>query len=128
MAYQYPSKDEILAEARKIPPLAWRKMKEETESYKEAYEQQYGEEASVWAAIGYDAAYLAALGVVNSPSDKAADVEKTIREQAASYDGVTGTIEFDEDGVRTNPDVGFFKQIDGKLVTVDENGEPVPEG
>lgn len=101
---------------------------ERAKSFNERYEKEHGEAPSVWAAIGYDAAYLAALGVVNSPSDKADDVEQTIRDQAASYDGVTGTIEFDEDGVRTNPDVGYFKQMDGKLVTVDENGEPVPEG
>jgi branched-chain amino acid transport system substrate-binding protein len=98
---------------------------ERAKAFSERYEQQFGEEPSVWAAIGYDAAYLSALGVVNAPSDSADDVEQTIRDQAATYDGVTGTIEFDEDGVRVNPDVGFFKQMDGKLATVDEAGKPV---
>jgi branched-chain amino acid transport system substrate-binding protein len=96
-------------------------------AFMKRYEKEHGKEPTVWAAIGYDAAWLAAVGAANAPSDSADDIEQTIRDQAATYDGVTGRIEFDEDGVRANPDLDYFKQIDGELMAVGEDGEPRPE-
>ncbi|GIG65856.1 hypothetical protein Pen01_21510 [Phytomonospora endophytica] len=43
MAFQYPSANEIMTEANKIPALAYEKLCEEADSYQEAYEEKYGE-------------------------------------------------------------------------------------
>ena len=97
MAYQYPSKDEILAEARKIPPLAWRKMKEETESYKEAYEQQYGE------------------GSLNDLETSPRELAEWMDSQEHAYDWIVGAFEN-----FTEPDIKALEGLTESMRTAEK--------
>lgn len=93
--------------------------------WQQRYRDEYGEDPNVWAALGYDAAQLNARVLADAGDAPADERRDAIREAAEDYEGPTGSLEFDDDFIRVNPSLAFYKLVDGEYVRVDESGEPV---
>jgi branched-chain amino acid transport system substrate-binding protein len=98
---------------------------DENADWRKRFEAEFGEEPTIWAAIGYDAAMLNALGVAAAKSDSAEDVRAAIAEATADYSGPTGQIKLDDEFVRVDAPLAFYVVRDGEYVEIDENGEEV---
>ncbi len=86
---------------------------EESASFVAAYREAYKAEPDVWAALGYDAASLLVSTIAEQK--KFADVDREDLNAAlsvAKYQGVTGSIEFNEKGDRQGQ-LFFFRVKDG---------------
>lgn len=79
-----------------------------------AYREKYNADPSSFAALGYDAGQLMVEAVKNAGSTDKAAIVKALQEM--KFDGITGTIEFDEKGNPNNKDVTVIKVVDGKAV------------
>jgi branched-chain amino acid transport system substrate-binding protein len=83
-----------------------------------AFQEKYGKEPSSWAALAYDATYVVAEAIERAGSTDRAAVADAIR-QTADFDGVSGTISFDEDGNRVG-ELTFQRVEDGEFVVITE--------
>jgi branched-chain amino acid transport system substrate-binding protein len=97
----------------------------ENKEWRDKYEAEFGEEPTIWAAIGYDAAMLNALGIAAAGSDKAEDIRASMVKAAETYEGPTGKLKFDDSFVRVDAPLAYYVVRDGKYVEIDENGEDV---
>jgi branched-chain amino acid transport system substrate-binding protein len=97
-------------------------LEEESQDFITAYgEQTGGEEPDYWAALGYDNIQLAARAVAaaEDPSDPES-VLAALTEVSGEYTGPTGAFEFDEDFVRSNPELVRYALEEDGFVVVDE--------
>ena len=69
---------------------------EKVQNFIKAYKETYNEEPSAFAALGYDAAYVVAKAIEEAGSTDQAAIVDALKN--TSYDGVTGSMKFDEDG------------------------------
>lgn len=78
-------------------------------AYHAPYVARYGEEPlTVFGAFGYDAAMIAALAIQQAGTTDHDAVRDAIRAVAETYQGVTGNLAFDADGMRLVQDYGTF--------------------
>ncbi len=89
------------------------------------FHKAIGKEPNFWHAVGYDATWLGALGAANAKDSSAKSVREAIRDASATYSGPTGPMKFDKDFVRANPNLAYFKLVNGKYVRVDQRGKPL---
>lgn len=86
------------------------------EQYLAAYREAYGEEPlTAFGAFGYDAAMLAALAIAEAGSTDGEAVRDALYVVSQTYQGITGNVAFDEDGMRLNQEYGAFIYTDGAL-------------
>jgi branched-chain amino acid transport system substrate-binding protein len=97
----------------------------ENGEWAERYKAKFGEDPTIWAAIGYDAAMLNARGVAGASSDSAQDVRASMVKAAESYEGPTGKLKFDDSFVRIDAPLAYYVVRDGKYVEIDEHGKDV---
>ena len=90
----------------------------ESSGFVSAFEAKYDKEPSSWAALAYDATYVVADAMEEAGSTDRAAVADAIR-QTSDFDGVSGTIGFDEDGNRVG-ELTFQRVEDGKFVVITE--------
>jgi branched-chain amino acid transport system substrate-binding protein len=90
----------------------------EASGFVSAFQEKYGKEPSSWAALAYDATYVVAEAIERAGSTDRAAVADAIR-QTADFDGVSGTISFDEDGNRVG-ELTFQRVEDGEFVVITE--------
>ena len=98
----------------------------ENKEWRDRYEAKFGEEPTIWGAIGYDAAMLNALGVAAAKSDSAEDIRASMVTAAEDYEGPTGRLQFDDAFVRVDAPLAYYVVRDGEYVQIDENGKDVP--
>lgn len=84
-----------------------------------------GKDPDYWAAVGYDATWLGALGVGNAKDSSAKSIREAIRTASATYSGPTGLVKLDDSFVRVNPSLAHFKLINKVWVRVDLHGRPL---
>jgi branched-chain amino acid transport system substrate-binding protein len=89
------------------------------------YKATYGQDPTIWSAVGYDAVRLNALAVGNARNMQPASIKAAMRAQAAKYVGPTGRIEFDKTMVRIKPSLAFYTLLGGKYVRVDGKGKVI---
>jgi branched-chain amino acid transport system substrate-binding protein len=78
-------------------------------AYRAPYVAAYGEEPlTAFGAFGYDAAMLAALAVAHAGSAERDAIRDALPVVAETYKGITGTLAFDDDGMRANQEYGTF--------------------
>jgi branched-chain amino acid transport system substrate-binding protein len=81
-----------------------------------AYKQEYGEDPDLFAAQGYDNTRLAALAVANAKADTVDAIKEAYVTASSSYNGPTGTFEFDSTFARINSLVTWYQITGGKWV------------
>jgi branched-chain amino acid transport system substrate-binding protein len=87
----------------------------ETE-YVAPYEARFGEAPlTAFGAFAYDAAMLAALAITEAGSTDSDAIREALMQVSATYQGLTGDLTFDEDGMRINQEYGTFIFQDGAL-------------
>lgn len=74
--------------------------------FKAAYRQRYGEDPEAYDSYAYDSAWIIIEAILEAGADRAA-VAKAIR--GLSYDGVTGTTSFDENGDTRNQVISAYR-------------------
>lgn len=87
---------------------------EAVQEFVKAYREKYNIEPSSFAALGYDAGQIIVEAMKKAGSSNKEDIAKALKD--ISFDGITGTIQFDEDGNPKNKDVTVIKVVDGKAV------------
>jgi len=91
---------------------------EESADWKARYAEMFEEEPSVpWPALGYDTFMLSAMAVADAESDDPEAQREAFLAAAASYEGPSGQLEFDDDYTRIN-------QIYDRLVLTEEGFVP----
>lgn len=90
----------------------------ESSGFVDAFKAKYDKEPSSWAALAYDATYVVAGAIEEAGSTDRAAVADAIR-QTSGFDGVSGTISFDDDGNRVG-ELTFQRVEDGKFVVITE--------
>ncbi|WP_440312346.1 ABC transporter substrate-binding protein [Leucobacter chromiireducens] len=90
----------------------------ESAKFVEAFQAQYNKDPSSWAALAYDATYIAAEGITEAGSTDRAAVADAIR-KTDGYAGASGTISFDDEGNRVG-ELTFQRVEDGKFVVITE--------
>lgn len=90
----------------------------ESSGFVGAFQEKYDKEPSSWAALAYDATYVVAAAIEEAGSTDRAAVAEAIR-QTSDFDGVSGTIGFDDEGNRVG-DLTFQRVEDGKFVVITE--------
>ena len=89
-------------------------------SYKDAYKAKFGSDPKTpYGGYVYDAVMMTAKAINEAKSDKAADVQAALKKIGTSYDGATGTIEFDANNQRKSAPYDVLK--------VDGSGKLVPQ-
>jgi len=84
--------------------------------YLSAYRNAYGEEPlTAFGAFGYDAAMLAALAINAAGSTDPDAIRDALLEVSQTYQGITGNLAFDEDGMRLHQEYGAFIYTNGAL-------------
>lgn len=83
-----------------------------TSEFVKAYKEKYGVEPSSFAALGYDAGLVVAEAVKTAGSTNPEDLVKVMENM--QFQGVTGLLQFDEEGNPKNKDVTVIKVVDGK--------------
>lgn len=84
--------------------------------YADAYQAKYGEAPlTAFGAFGYDAAMLAALAIAQAGSTDPDAIRTALLAVSAEYQGLTGNMTFDEDGMRLFQDYGTFIYTNGAL-------------
>lgn len=86
---------------------------EKVQNFIKAYKETYNEDPSAFAALGYDAAYVMANAIEEAGSTDQAAIVDALKN--TNYDGVTGSMKFDEDG---NPikAVSIIKIVNGEYI------------
>ncbi len=79
-----------------------------------AYREKYNSEPSSFAALGYDAGQVIVEAVKKAGSTEPAAIVKALNEM--EFQGITGLLQFDENGNPKNKDVTVIKVVDGKAV------------
>jgi branched-chain amino acid transport system substrate-binding protein len=79
--------------------------------FKAAYKAEYGADPEAYDSYAYDSAWVIIKAVLKAGTDRG-EVAKAIR--ALSYDGVTGTTAFDENGDTTNQAISAYKVTGGE--------------
>lgn len=87
---------------------------EKVQAFVKAYREKYNVDPSSFAALGYDAGLIMAEAIKNAKSTSREDITGALKEIV--FEGVTGTIQFDQDGNPKNKDVTVIKVVDGKAV------------
>ncbi|WP_025134444.1 ABC transporter substrate-binding protein [Leucobacter sp. PH1c] len=90
----------------------------ESKKFVEAFRAEYDKDPSSWAALAYDATYVAAEGITKAGSTDRAAVAEAIR-GTKDYPGASGTISFDADGNRVG-ELTFQRVEDGAFVVITE--------
>ncbi|WP_125098226.1 ABC transporter substrate-binding protein [Leucobacter chromiireducens] len=90
----------------------------ESAAFVEAFTAKYDKEPTSWAALAYDATYVAAQGIESAGSTDRAAVADAIR-ATDGYAGASGTISFDDEGNRVG-ELTFQRVEDGKFVVMTE--------
>lgn len=80
--------------------------------FKAAYNKKFGVDPEAYDSYAYDSAWVIIRGVLAAGSTDRGEVAKAIR--AISYDGVTGTTAFDENGDTTNQAISAYKVTGGQ--------------
>ena len=80
--------------------------------FKAAYNTKFGMDPEAYDSYAYDSAWVIIRGVLEAGSADRGEVAKAIR--AISYDGVTGTTAFDENGDTTNQAISAYKVTGGE--------------
>jgi len=93
--------------------------------WRDRFRKATGKEPGYWHAVGYDATWLAALGVGNAKDSSASGVREAIRSASLTYSGPTGAIKFDNTFVRVNPTIGYYKLVNKNWVRTDRRGRPL---
>ena len=81
---------------------------------KATLESTMGQEPDVYALATYDAAWLAALSILNAGKYDADAAKAALPTVAASYWGATGNIELNEKGDRLMMDMEFWAVVQGQ--------------
>jgi len=89
--------------------------REKQQTFTKNYLAKYGEEPGEWAAHAYDIVYLIKAAYENGGTTRQALIEEL--HNLGAFEGVTGTIEFDERGDVPTKQVSIMKVEDGKFVT-----------
>ena len=79
-----------------------------------AYREKYHAEPSSFAALGYDAGQVIVEAVKKAGSTEPEAMVKALNEM--EFQGITGLLQFDENGNPKNKDVTVIKVVDGKAV------------
>ncbi|MCX7902687.1 MAG: branched-chain amino acid ABC transporter substrate-binding protein, partial [Burkholderiaceae bacterium] len=83
------------------------------EEFKQKYKAKFGTDVQVYAPYSYDAVYVIAEAIKRAGSADRAAI--TAAMPATNYNGITGTIQFDEKGDIKNGAISLFRVKDGKL-------------
>ena len=89
--------------------------REKQQTFTKNFLDKYGEEPGEWAAHAYDIVYLIKAAYENGGTTREALIDAL--HNLGAFDGVTGTIEFDERGDVPNKMVSMMKVEGGKFVT-----------
>ncbi|MEM8930378.1 MAG: ABC transporter substrate-binding protein [Acidobacteriota bacterium] len=101
------------------PPFDLTSGNEALTAFSEAYQAKYGEAPDVHAAQGYDALWVYATALEGRPP-MAGEVRRWIRDHVKNVDGLTATLQFDEDsGLTAFPRV-YSVNDDGALYDYQE--------
>lgn len=83
------------------------------EEFKQKYKAKFGTDVQVYSPYSYDAVYVIADAIKRAGSADRAAI--TAAMPATNYNGITGTIQFDEKGDIKNGAISIFRVKDGKL-------------
>lgn len=89
---------------------------DEVQAYYEAYEEAYGSSTNMFGTMAYDATYILIEAIEACESSNPEDIIAALQE--TSYEGITGTIEFDEYNTPTK-DLVVKTIIDGEYAYID---------
>ncbi|MDD2213932.1 MAG: ABC transporter substrate-binding protein [Oscillospiraceae bacterium] len=92
---------------------------EKVQNFIAAYKEEYDEDPVSFSALGYDAAYMLAEAIKNANSTDSDAITSAL--QSISYEGVTGSISFDENGDPIKPIL--IIKVDGGEYTVADKME-----
>lgn len=81
------------------------------EKFAEAYEKEFGETVGVYTDTVYDATKLVLLAIEKVGADDGAKIKDALREVGQNYQGVSGTITFNELGDRASGDFEVWKVV-----------------
>ncbi|NJP39976.1 ABC transporter substrate-binding protein [Oscillospiraceae bacterium HV4-5-C5C] len=90
---------------------------EKVQNFISAYKEEYDEDPVSFSALGYDAAYMLAEAIKNANSTDSAAITSAL--QSINYDGVTGSISFDENGDPIKP-ILIIKVENGEYTVADK--------
>ncbi|MFZ7133935.1 MAG: ABC transporter substrate-binding protein [Eubacteriales bacterium] len=77
-----------------------------------AFENKYGSQPNALGALGYDSMYIMAEAINNAGATDNESIVNALAE--IQYTGVTGNIEFDDQGDAKQKDIAIIKIVDGK--------------
>lgn len=96
-------------------------LEDESQDFITAYaEHSDGEDPSYWSALGYDNVQLAVRAVAGAEDSSAEGILAALTQIAGDYSGPTGSFEFDEDYVRSNPELARWALEEDGFVIVNE--------
>lgn len=85
-------------------------------TYVDPYMAKYGEAPlTAFGAFGYDAAMLAALAIAEAGTTDPDAIRAALHVVSQTYQGLTGNLAFDEDGMRLHQEYGTFIYTNGGL-------------
>lgn len=124
--YSFDASDKLaeyagIAENIVLPALVPVLRTQRLERFEARYEERYGEQPTWWAAHGYDSVRLVADAAAQNQTNDPRLIARLLHE-SAGYEGVSGTIAFDADGVLTGREPAYFAVKEGKLAR-EEQGD-----